>query len=127
MWYAVAARPGAELRVGFRKSVAREQFRRAWADGTHEEMFARRSVCAGDVFFVRAGTPHTIGPGVVLCEVQEYSDLTYRLYDYNRVNSKGRARELHVEKALAAMNFGATRAGKVEPVKQERGPLKEAY
>lgn len=127
MWYAVAARPGAELRVGFRKSVTPEQFRRALADGTLEEMFARTSVCAGDVFFVPAGTPHTIGPGMVLCEVQEYSDLTYRLYDYNRVDSKGRARELHVEKALAVMNFGATRAGKVEPVKQERAPLKKAY
>src|SRR5260370_22388253 len=68
-----------------------------------------------------------MGRGRGLWGGQECSDLTYRLYDYNRVDSEGRARELHVEKAMSVMNFGATRAGKVEPVKQERGPLKKVY
>ncbi len=127
MWYAVAARPGAKLLVGLRKGATPEQFRQALAKGTVEELLERQDVCGGDVFFVPAGTPHTIGPGMVLCEVQEYSDLTYRVYDYNRVDSKGQPRELHVEKALAVMNFGQRRGGKVEPVLEERGPLKISY
>ncbi len=127
MWYAVAARPGAQLFVGFRKGVSPQQFHWALANGTLEDLFERINVSAGDVFFVPAGTPHTIGPGMVLCEVQEYSDLTYRVYDYNRVDSKGRPRELHMEKALAVMNFGPTRGGKVAPIHQKRGPLKKMY
>jgi mannose-6-phosphate isomerase len=66
--------------------------------------------------FVPAGTPHSIGPGMLVCEVQEYSDLTYRVYDYSRIDGSGKPRELHLDKALAVMKFGETRGGKVEPI-----------
>ena len=127
MWYAVVARPGAELLVGFRKTVTPERFRQALANGTLEDLFAHLRVREGDVFFVPAGTPHTIGPGMILCEVQEYSDLTYRVYDYNRVDFRGKPRELHVEKALQVMNFTNSRGGEVETLRQERGPLKITF
>lgn len=127
MWYAVSARPGASLLLGFRKGVTPEQFRQALPSGDLEEMFERLKVYDDDVFFVPAGTPHTIGPGMVLCEIQEYSDLTYRLYDYNRLDASGKPRELHVEKALAVMNFGASRGGKIASVQQESGALKKTY
>jgi mannose-6-phosphate isomerase len=127
MWYAVSARPGASLLLGLRKGVTLEQFRQALPGGGLEEMLERLDVSAGDIFFVPAGTPHTIGPGMVLCEIQEYSDLTYRLYDYNRLDSSGRPRELHVEKALAVMNFAATRAGKIAGLQQQAGTLKKTY
>ena len=71
---------------------------------------------AGDTFFIPAGTPHTIGPGMILCEVQEYSDLTYRVYDYGRVDASGKSRELHIHKALDVMNFGHVAGGKIVPV-----------
>jgi mannose-6-phosphate isomerase len=73
-------------------------------------------VNAGDTFFVAPGTPHTIGPRMILCEVQEYSDLTYRVYDYGRVDDKGQPRELHIEKALEVMKFGAPAPSKVIPL-----------
>ncbi|HYL10354.1 MAG TPA: type I phosphomannose isomerase catalytic subunit [Candidatus Acidoferrales bacterium] len=127
VWYAVAARPGATLLLGFRKGVTPEQLCQALPSGDLEEMFERVNVSAGDVIFVPAGTPHTIGPGMVLCEIQEYSDLTYRVYDYNRRDSSGRPRELHVGKALAVMNFGASRGGKIPSVQQQAGALKKTY
>jgi mannose-6-phosphate isomerase len=85
----------------------------ALKENTPEDVFQPHDVNAGDTFFVSPGTPHTIGPGMILCEVQEYSDLTYRIYDYGRVDSNGKSRELHVEKALEVMRFGATAPGKV--------------
>ncbi len=127
MWYAVSARPGASLLLGFRNGVTPEQFRQALPRGGLEEMFERLKVYEGDAFFVPAGTPHTIGPGMVLCEIQEYSDLTYRVYDYNRLDSSGKPRDLHVEKALAVMNFGASRGGKIASIQQQSGALKKIY
>src|SRR5258708_34205606 len=78
--------------------------------------FQSHSVTAGDTFFVAAGTPHTIGPRMILGEVQEYSDLIYRVYDYGRVDSKGKPRELHIDKALEVMNFNAAAPAKVAPL-----------
>jgi mannose-6-phosphate isomerase len=117
MWYAMRARAGAEVLVGLKPDVTRESFARAIADGTAEDCLMRVPVCAGDAIFVPAGTAHTIGPGMVLCEIQEQSDLTYRVFDYNRRDAQGRARELHIEKALEVMRFGKQRGGKVDPVR----------
>src|ERR1700756_4813964 len=97
-------------------TVDREKFLKAIETERLEELFIHWRVQPGDTFFVPAGTPHTIGPGMVLCEVQEYSDLTYRLYDYGRVDSHGKPRELHVEKALEVMHFGRSRGKKVTGV-----------
>jgi len=116
MWYAMRAKPGAEVLVGLKPEVTRESFARAIVEGTAEDSLVRVPVSQGNAIFVPAGTAHTIGPGLVLCEIQEQSDLTYRVYDYNRRDANGRARELHVEKALAVMRFGEQIGGKVEPV-----------
>ena len=116
MWHAVSAEAGARVLIGLKPGVDKEKFLRSLASHTLENLFQAHEVKPGDTFFVPAGTPHTIGPGMVLCEVQEYSDLTYRVYDYGRVDAHGKPRELHVEKALEVMNFGPSAAGRTTPV-----------
>jgi mannose-6-phosphate isomerase len=106
MWYVVSAEPGARLLAGLKPGVTKEAFRQALSSRALEDLFQSHEVCPGDTFFIPAGTPHTIGPGMIICEVQEYSDLTYRIYDYGRVDAHSKPRELHIEKALAVMNFG---------------------
>jgi mannose-6-phosphate isomerase len=113
MWYAVSAEPGAELLLGLKPGVDKQKFRAALSSSALETLFQVWPVDTGDTFFVPAQTPHTIGPGMVLCEIQQYSDITYRVYDYGRVDAHGRLRELHIEKALEVMNFGAGAGGKV--------------
>jgi mannose-6-phosphate isomerase len=127
MWYAMRARPGAEVLVGLKRGVTLDSFKHAIVDGTAEECLERVPVRAGEAIFVPAGTAHTIGPGLVLCEIQEHSDLTYRVYDYNRLDAQGRARDLHIEKALEVIQFGGQSGGKIAPVSIERGSLKETY
>ena len=105
MWHVLSAEPGSSVLVGLKPGVTRESFLRALEDHTLEEQFQRHAVQAGDTYFVPARTPHTIGPGMVICEVQEYSDLTYRVYDYGRLDASGRPRELHIEKALEVIDF----------------------
>lgn len=112
MWHAVSAEPGAQVLLGLKPKTSREQFRSALAGHCLEGLFIPHAVSAEDTFYVPAGTPHTIGPGMVLCEVQEYSDVTYRAYDYGRVDAQGRPRELHIEKAMEVMNFGSTEGGR---------------
>jgi mannose-6-phosphate isomerase len=116
MWHAIAARPGAEVLVGLKADVTPESFRAAIADGTAENCLNRIPVAAGDTIFVPAGTVHTIGPGLVLCEIQENSDLTYRVFDYNRTGLDGKPRPLHIEKALAVTRFGQQLGGKTQPL-----------
>jgi mannose-6-phosphate isomerase len=119
MWHIVSAEPGARLLAGLKPGVTREKFKAALAERRLEELFQMHEVNAGDTFFIPAGTPHTIGPGMVVCEVQEYSDLTYRVYDYGRVDSQGQPRELHIEKALEVINFNSSEGGKVMPRQME--------
>lgn len=113
MWYVVSARAGAEVRVGMKPEVDREQFRRAIAEGAAEDCVAAVPVRAGDAIFVPAGTVHTIGPGMILCEIQQNSNITYRVFDYNRLTAEGKPRELHVEKAMDVIKFGEQQGGKV--------------
>jgi mannose-6-phosphate isomerase len=113
MWHAVSAMAGAQLLLGLKPGVNKEKFREGLASYTLEDLFERQPVRTGDTFFVPAGTPHSIGPNMVICEVQEYSDLTYRVYDFGRVDAHGQPRELHVEKALQVTNFGKPAGGKV--------------
>jgi mannose-6-phosphate isomerase len=113
MWHAISSEPGAKLLLGLKPGTDRQKFLDAMAGNTLEDVFQAHDVKAGDTFFVTPGTPHTIGPGMILCEVQEYSDLTYRVYDYGRVDGKGKSRELHVEKALEVMKFGVAPPEKV--------------
>lgn len=116
MWHVVSAEPGARVLIGLKPGVDRERFLEALQAHTLEDLFQAHSVHKGDTFFLPAGTPHTIGPGMVLCEVQQYSDLTYRVYDYGRVDAQGRPRELHLQKALEIMEFGKTCGGKTAPL-----------
>jgi mannose-6-phosphate isomerase len=117
IWYAVAAQPESEVFVGLKPGVTRQVFRRAIDEGTVENCLNRVVVSAGDAIFVPAGTAHTIGPGSVLCEIQQNSDLTYRVYDYNRRQKDGAMRPLHINKAMDVLNFDRQRGGKVEPAR----------
>ena len=110
-WYVVEAQPGAAVALGLKPGTTLEAMRQAILDHTLETMVEQVPVAAGDMIFVDAGTVHAIGPGVVLLETQQTSDLTYRLYDY------GRPRALHVERGLAATRLH-TAAGKVAPQQQ---------
>jgi mannose-6-phosphate isomerase len=107
-WYALDAQPGAAVALGLRPGVTREQVMSAVEDHSLESLLAMLPVSKGDMIFVEAGTVHAMGPGVVILETQQTSDLTYRLYDY------GSPRELHLEKGFAAMHL-QTRADKVPP------------
>jgi mannose-6-phosphate isomerase len=114
IWYAIAAQPDSEVFVGLKPGVTRQVFRRAIDEGTVENCLSRIPVAAQDAIFVPAGTAHTIGPGLVLCEIQQNSDLTYRVYDYDRRQPDGSARPLHINKAMDVLNFDHQRGGKVE-------------
>jgi mannose-6-phosphate isomerase len=127
MWYTVAARAGAEVKAGLKPGIGPDAFRRAIAASTVEDCLETIPVRAGDAIFVPAGTVHTIGPGATLCEIQEYSDITYRIFDYNRLTAEGRPRALHIEQAFAVVNFAEQSGGKIEPVRLERGPVEETY
>ncbi len=116
MWHTVSAEPGAELLLGLVPGVKRRQFEAAITEHTLESLFQRWPVVPGDTFYVPAGTPHTIGRGVVLCEVQQTSDLTYRLYDFGRVDTQGKPRELHIDKGMSVINFDRQEGGKVSPI-----------
>jgi mannose-6-phosphate isomerase len=107
-WYVLEAEPGAAVALGLKEGVGAAAVSAAVADGTMESLMKWVPVGVGDMLFVDAGTVHAIGPGVVLLEAQQTSDVTYRLYDY------GRPRELHLEKGLRVMK-SKTAAGKVAP------------
>jgi mannose-6-phosphate isomerase len=94
MWHILRADAGAQIALGFRERISRERLRESALSGEIEKLLQWVGVQAGDTFFTPAGTVHAIGAGVAVCEIQQYSDITYRLYDY------GRPRELHLEKAL---------------------------
>src|SRR6202521_3942802 len=117
MWHLVCARRGAEIMVGLRPGVNKEVFLQALAANTVENLLVHLPVQSGDTYFVPAGTQHAIGPGMVICEIQEYSDLTYRVYDFGRVDSRGKPRELHIQKALNVIQFGWPRGGKTSQIR----------
>jgi len=116
MWHILSSQPGAELLIGLQPGVTKEVFRESITKGNVEALFLRHPVRPGETYFLPAGTQHAIGPGMVLCEVQEYSDLTYRVYDFGRVDASGKPRELHIEKALEVTNFAGTSGGKIPPL-----------
>ena len=100
MWYVVDAEPGASLIYGFKEEISKEEFRQRIEDNTLLEVCNKVPVHKGDVFFIESGTLHAIGAGLLICEVQQSSNLTYRVYDYGRLGADGKPRQLHIDKAL---------------------------
>lgn len=105
MWFITEAQPDAALFVGLRRGVTRGEFERRINDGTVEECFQRLTVKAGDAMFLPSGRVHAIGAGNVIFEIQQNSDTTYRVFDWNRVGLDGQPRELHVPQSLASIDF----------------------
>lgn len=105
MWYIISADDGAGIYCGFKKDVDKATCLEKIKDGTIEEYLNFIPVKAGDCFLIEAGTVHAIGAGCLICEIQQSSNVTYRVYDYNRVGADGKPRELHIEKALDVIDF----------------------
>lgn len=105
MWYVVAADEGAHLRSGFAKEVTPAQYEASVADDTITGLLADYAVRPGDVFFLPAGRVHSIGAGSFIAEIQQTSDITYRIYDFNRRDAQGNKRELHIEQAKDAIDY----------------------
>ena len=105
MWYVLDAGKEAKLVYGFRRNTKEETVRKAIANGTLMKYLQQVPVQKDDLFFIEPGTVHAIGAGSLIAEIQENSNLTYRLYDYDRVDKNGQKRQLHIDKAMAVTNF----------------------
>jgi mannose-6-phosphate isomerase len=105
MWFIADAAPGASLYVGLKSGVTRAEFEQKIADGSVADCFHRIPVQAGDTMFLPSGRVHAIGDGLVIFEIQQNSDTTYRVFDWNRVGLDGQPRELHVAQSLASIDF----------------------
>ena len=116
MWYVMDAAPDAHLIYGFYHDIEKPQLKESLENGTVEKYLQKIKIQKDDVFLIEAGTVHAIGAGALIAEIQENSNLTYRLYDYNRLDKNGKPRELHIKKALEVANL----KGSAEP----RQPLR---
>jgi len=105
MWYVIKADKGSHLYAGFKQHITPEEYQRRIADGTIVDVLADHEVQAGDVFYIPAGRVHAICGGIMLAEVQQSSDVTYRIYDYNRPGMDGKPRELHTALAAKALDY----------------------
>lgn len=117
MWYILDCEPGATLYFGVNRSITKEEFRQRIEDNTILEVLKEVPVHKGDVFFIQAGTIHAIGAGTTLCEIQQNSNSTYRVYDFGRVGKDGKPRELHIDKAIDVSNL--------EPIESDFKPVGE--
>ncbi|MEM7548143.1 MAG: type I phosphomannose isomerase catalytic subunit [Bacteroidota bacterium] len=107
MWYIIQRERGSSLIAGFQEGVEREAYLKKLHSEALEDILKYKKVEDGEVYFIPAKTVHAIGKGILLAEIQQTSDTTYRIYDYNRVDPEGNKRDLHTEKALEVMEFGA--------------------
>ncbi len=105
MWYVIQADEGASLITGFNQPLDEKIYLEKLNSGNLTDILNRESAQAGDIFFLPAGRVHTIGKGLLIAEIQQTSDITYRIYDFDRVDDKGNKRELHTEEALAAIDY----------------------
>jgi len=110
-WYVAGADPGAELFLGFHEPVTRQQLEDALREGTLADHVHKIRGHAGDAVFLPAGRFHAVGAGNLLIEIQQNSDTTYRLFDWNRVDDKGKPRQLHLDQALQSINFDDVQPG----------------
>jgi mannose-6-phosphate isomerase len=107
MWYVLEAEPDAELITGFNKTIDKETYLKHLQSKTLKDILNIEKVARGDVFYIPAGRVHAIGAGVLLAEIQQTSDITYRIYDWDRKDADGNTRELHTDQALDAIDFNA--------------------
>jgi len=114
-WYIVAADPGSELYLGFRESITRDQFEKALRDGTAAEHVHKIQVKSGDAAFLPSGRLHALGAGTLLIEIQQNSDTTYRVFDWNRLDDKGNRRQLHIDQALQCIDLDDVRPQLLHP------------
>ncbi|MBR1392498.1 MAG: class I mannose-6-phosphate isomerase [Ruminococcus sp.] len=121
MWYVVDCDEGAELLYGFKHEISKEEFAQRIANNTLLEVTNNVPVHKGDVFFIEAGTLHAIGKGILIAEIQQNSNTTYRIYDYGRVGKDGKPRELHVEKAKDVTRLAPAKQYPETPVEQLDG------
>ena len=121
MWYVVDADKGARLRSGFAKQVTPAQYEASVEDNTITDILAEYEIHPGDLFFLPAGRVHSIGAGAFIAEIQQTSDITYRIYDFNRKDANGKTRELHTDLAREAINYEVLDdyRTKYEPLKDE--------
>jgi mannose-6-phosphate isomerase len=105
MWYVIEADPGSTLITGFNREMNEQEYVDALNSGHIMDILNKEDVTAGDVYFLPAGRVHTIGKGLLIAEIQQTSDITYRIYDFDRVDDKGNKRELHTQEALAAIDY----------------------
>ncbi|WP_196593158.1 type I phosphomannose isomerase catalytic subunit [Pectinatus sottacetonis] len=105
MWYVVDAEPGAKLIYGFTHNISHDEFEKRINDNTLLDVCNQVPVKKGDVFFINSGTLHAIGKGILIAEIQQNSNTTYRVYDYGRIGKDGKPRDLHIAKALAVTNL----------------------
>ncbi len=115
-WYILSAEPGATIVHGFKRPTQREEVYAAIRDVTLDQLLHKEAVQPGDVIFVPAGTVHTIGGGILLYELQQYSDVTYRMYDYGRLTASGQPRELHIDRSLDIACYTVSPRLKMRPV-----------
>jgi mannose-6-phosphate isomerase len=125
MWYILQADKGARLNSGFNKQIDEATYLEHLNNNTLDEILNFETVQAGDVFFLPAGRVHYIGKGVCLAEIQQTSDITYRIYDFDRIDDKGNKRDLHTDQALAAIDYKFYGEYKISysPKKNEASPL----
>jgi mannose-6-phosphate isomerase len=121
LWYVAEAQPDAELYVGLKRGSTREEFSKRIGAGTVAECFHRVRVRAGDVMFLPSGRVHALGAGTVIFEIQQNSDTTYRVFDWNRVGLDGKPRDLHIKESLRSIDFEDFEPGLVQP-QQRPGP-----
>lgn len=121
MWYVMDATPGAKLRSGFAKEVTPKEYKESVANSTITDLLAEYEIHSGDVFFLPAGRIHSIGAGAFIAEIQETSDITYRIFDFNRKDANGNTRELHTELAKDAIDYEVLEdyRTKYTPIKNE--------
>lgn len=108
MWYIIDCEKDAFLYYGFKKAITKNEFEKAINEGTLENILNKVYVKKGDIFFIKSGTIHAIGKGITIAEIQQNSNVTYRVYDYNRKDSEGNTRQLHIKQAIDVTNLDFT-------------------
>ncbi len=124
MWYVISAEAGAKINSGFNQPVTREKYLEYFESGRLAELLHYDDVTVGDVFFIPAGRVHAIGKGTLVAEIQQTSDVTYRIFDYNRKDAEGNLRELHTDLALDAIDYSWQKEYKTKYSAEKNGSTK---